>query len=675
MSNYNNLFENQQKKIASSLDITQLANNNAQLYLEDKKFQDFSQDSINEIVKEMCYLHKENKVKYKNPCLMLDLLEQFLIKRKQNPVNIINFCLNDQINPMVQIILADCYRFGKWIEKDEHKAFSYYQKSAGMECALGFNEIGFCYFFGIGVEKDEHKAFIYVQKSAEMGSANGTTAVGYCYHYGIGVEKDEHKAFIYYQKAAEMGRPNGTYNVGFCYQYGIGVEKDENKAFIYYRKSAEMKDACGMSRVAECYRNGIGVIRDLDKAKYWYQRKILRLADEMGEKTSHTISSTYHSEEEEVPSNSNNNNGGGSNGGSNSRSNNNGNGRTIKNEWVHNLEIEDDLKKIFIESKYQLSWFSFDEFKNIEMIGRGGFATVYRAEWFDKIQYLNRPVALKLLHESNNYCKEFIRELKAYCDIGHKDPTFLRCFGVSKDKNSKDYFLVMEYAVEGCLRKNLRAIAQMDWRDKLNLLQCIASDLLIIHSQDLIHRDLHSGNILLNSFKSAYIADLGLLITTNIASKSNSDGIYGVLPYIAPEVLNKQPYTKESDIYSFSIIMWEILYGKPVPFEQKLELQFQLQVFNGLRPHIYENTAICYTNLMKKCWNMNPKKRPTAKEIYDTFAEWQNNETILLELSESDKKLEKIKNKYVQIDIDSDYRSRFISFNSSGYALLDDLFL
>ncbi|RIB24342.1 hypothetical protein C2G38_2031951 [Gigaspora rosea] len=111
--------------------------------------------------------------------------------------------------------------------------------------------------------------------------------------------------------------------------------------------------------------------------------------------------------------------------------------------------------------------------------------------------------------------------------------------------------------------------------------------------------------------------------------------------------------------------MWEILYGKPVPYETKSELQFQLQVCNGLRPYIYENTAICYADLMKKCWNMDPKKRPTSKEIYDIFAELQNNETILLELSESNKILQNIKNKDMQIDIESDYRSRFISFNSS----------
>ncbi|RIB02114.1 kinase-like domain-containing protein [Gigaspora rosea] len=205
----------------------------------------------------------------------------------------------------------------------------------------------------------------------------------------------------------------------------------------------------------------------------------------------------------------------------------------------------------------------------------------------------------------------------------------------------------------------------MDWRDKLNLLQCIAYDLMIMHSQDLIHRDLHSGNILLNSLKSAHIADLGLSITANIALKSNSDGIYGILPYIAPEVLNKHPYTKESDIYSFGIIMWEIFYGRPVPFEQNSELQFQLQVCNGLRPQIYENTAICYSDLMEKCWSMDLKKRPTSKDIYDTFVEWQSNEIILLELFESDKKLQNLKNENIQTDNESNYRSSFISFNSS----------
>ena len=64
-----------------------------------------------------------------------------------------------------------------------------------------------------------------------------------------------------------------------------------------------------------------------------------------------------------------------------------------------------------IENKYQLSWISYDEFYDIKEIGRGGFATVYGAYWYDKSQNHNRVVALKLLHKSNNYHKEFIKEV------------------------------------------------------------------------------------------------------------------------------------------------------------------------------------------------------------------------------------------------------------------------
>ncbi|RIB03893.1 hypothetical protein C2G38_2122010 [Gigaspora rosea] len=114
--------------------------------------------------------------------------------------------------------------------------------------------------------------------------------------------------------------------------------------------------------------------------------------------------------------------------------------------------------------------------------------------------------------------------------------------------------------------------------------------------------------------------------------------------------------------------MWEILYGKPVPFElnSKLQtrLQFQMQVCDGLRPPIDENTAKCYADLIKKCWNTEPKERPTATEIWDIFAEWQNSESILSELSESDKKLQNIKNEDMHEYIDSNYKSCFILSNN-----------
>ncbi|RIB00363.1 hypothetical protein C2G38_2151872 [Gigaspora rosea] len=111
---------------------------------EDNKLQNFP----SEIIKELCNLSIPNK-------------------KESNTNNFINWCLNDEINPTIQIILANCYRFGKWIEKDDNKAFIYYQKSADIEYDEGIFGVGFCYEKGIGVEKDEHKAFSYYQKSAD----------------------------------------------------------------------------------------------------------------------------------------------------------------------------------------------------------------------------------------------------------------------------------------------------------------------------------------------------------------------------------------------------------------------------------------------------------------------------------------------------------------------------
>jgi serine/threonine protein kinase len=78
---------------------------------------------------------------------------------------------------------------------------------------------------------------------------------------------------------------------------------------------------------------------------------------------------------------------------------------------LHNIEISDNLKKILTENKYQLSWIPYEDFKIIAEIGKGGFAIVYAAEWIDKSLNCLRAVALKMLHESNNYHEEFIKEV------------------------------------------------------------------------------------------------------------------------------------------------------------------------------------------------------------------------------------------------------------------------
>ncbi|CFW93320.1 putative Non-specific protein-tyrosine kinase [endosymbiont DhMRE of Dentiscutata heterogama] len=460
---------------------------------------------------------------------------------------------------LAQYKLGDCYLDGIGVEKDEYRAFVYYMKSADMGNSNGMLKVGDCYQYGAGVEKDKKKAFDYYLKAAGLGNQKAMNDVGNCYQHGIGVEKNFQKAFEYYKRPADLGNASAICNVGHCYANGKGVYRDYNKAFEYYRKSADMGVKEAMHNIARFYRNGIGTKRDIQSANYWF-RKYRSLL------------------------------------------------KTNKSPDHINLE----LKRILDDERFKLSWIDYNDFRDIRKIGKGGFATVYYANWFDRINGTWNDVALKVIHDSNKNEQEFIQELKNHCEIGYENPSFLNYFGVSRN-NYGDYIIVMEIALKGSLRQNLVEVSRLEWKDKLNLLNCIASDLEAIHSQELVHRDLHSGNILQDYLHSAHIADLAL-------AKVKEGKICGILPYIAPEILVGQPYAKASDIYSLGVIATEISTGQRafdgIPFSDDLTLR----IINGFRPECLGPD--CYINLAMKCMDKDFDKRPTATEIVEIIARW-----------------------------------------------------
>lgn len=182
----------------------------------------------------------------------------------------------------------------------------------------------------------------------------------------------------------------------------------------------------------------------------------------------------------------------------------------------------------------------------------------------------------------------------------------------------------MNYAKNGSLKKNLSDIIKDEWIIKLMKLESIINGLDIIHQQKMVHCDFHHGNILnTNSKNILSISDLGLCRPINNSySDFKKNDIYGVLPFVAPEVLRGKPYTPASDIYSFSIIMWEFTSGIP-PFNDRAhDFQLCYNICKGERPKIIENTPQCYIDLMKKCWNEDPLKRPDGLNIKNTINNW-----------------------------------------------------
>ncbi|RGB28018.1 kinase-like domain-containing protein, partial [Rhizophagus diaphanus] len=133
-----------------------------------------------------------------------------------------------------------------------------------------------------------------------------------------------------------------------------------------------------------------------------------------------------------------------------------------------------------------------------------------------------------------------------------------------------------------------------------------------LHKIGYYHKNLHSGNIL-QIDNIPYISDFRISEPPFRLKSDNK--ICGVLPYIAPEVLNGESYTLLSDIYSFGVIMAELSTGKPPFYNRKHDANLALEIYNGIRPEFGKGTPEIYKELAHKCMNADSNQRPTANEL------------------------------------------------------------
>ncbi|GBB92191.1 hypothetical protein RclHR1_01980016 [Rhizophagus clarus] len=125
-------------------------------------------------------------------------------------------------------------------------------------------------------------------------------------------------------------------------------------------------------------------------------------------------------------------------------------------------------------------------------------------------------------------------------------------YGISQHPITLNFMIITVYYKSGDLIHYItNNFFSITWKEKLKYLGDIIYGLYKLHRANIIHKDLHSGNIFIDNltlFKSAAISDLGL---SKSSLDNNNDEIYGIIPYVAPEVLQGQKYTKASDVYSF----------------------------------------------------------------------------------------------------------------------------
>ncbi|XP_047174528.1 dual specificity protein kinase zakA-like [Vigna umbellata] len=266
------------------------------------------------------------------------------------------------------------------------------------------------------------------------------------------------------------------------------------------------------------------------------------------------------------------------------------------------------------------------------VIARGTFGTVHRGV------YDTQDVAVKLLDwgeegqrteaEIASLRAAFTQEVVVWHKLDHPNVTkFIGAtMGSSELQIQTDNGLigmpsnfccvVVEYLAGGNLKsyliKNRRR--KLAFKIVIQLALDLARGLSYLHSQKIVHRDVKTENMLLDKTRTVKIADFGVA-RVEASNPNDMTGETGTLGYMAPEVLNGNPYNRKCDVYSFGICLWEI-YCCDMPYP---DLSFSeitsAVVRQNLRPEMPRCCPSSLANVMKKCWDATPDKRPEMDEV------------------------------------------------------------
>ncbi|KAL1533488.1 non-specific serine/threonine protein kinase [Salvia divinorum] len=275
--------------------------------------------------------------------------------------------------------------------------------------------------------------------------------------------------------------------------------------------------------------------------------------------------------------------------------------------WSGSSRSQSILEKAIAAQRNSEDWeIDWRLLKIGEKIASGSCGDLYRGV------YLCEDVAVKVLrseHLNNSLEAEFAQEVAILRQVQHDN--VVRFVGACT--KLPHLCIVTEYMPRGSLYEYLhKNHPALKLPQLLKFAVDVCKGMEYLHQKDVIHRDLKTANLLMDSSSVVKVADFG------VARFQNNGGVMtaetGTYRWMAPEVINHQPYDQKADVFSFAIVLWELVTAK-VPYDNMTPLQAALGVRQGLRPELPTNAHPKIKSLMQRCWEAVPSERPSFSDI------------------------------------------------------------
>jgi len=249
-----------------------------------------------------------------------------------------------------------------------------------------------------------------------------------------------------------------------------------------------------------------------------------------------------------------------------------------------------------------------------DVLGEGGFGTVYQGTW------QHSTVAIKQLKQQS-LTEDSVAELHAEATVMSQlhNPHIVQFYGFCFE--SPHFALVMEYMPDGSMYGLLHSDHPLTWDARTQMGIDVGAGLEYLHQQDILHRDLKSMNVLLYQQAGAYrckLTDFGLSKVKTETKLTTTVGGKGTLAWMAPELFGRRAvYAKASDVYSYAVVLWELA-SRATPFSDAHDpALIGTWVREGEREDIPSDTPAAMIDAISQGWAQDAASRLTAIQIVD----------------------------------------------------------